>query len=338
MQRLLDDIRTRQDVPGVSAVVTQRDTVVFAGGSGLADIGSGRKMTTDTLLYAGSLTKILTAILALNLVEEGDLALDEVVLKTGVESSEITLSHLLTHSSGLVREGNFGYWFTAEFPDGDGLSRFLQETELRSPPGGSVHYSNIGYAALGQVLEQRSATSYSRLLKTRVLDPTGMSSSGSPGPVTGISAGYTPTGRVIPSETRPFAGVGQEVGGRHLREYHDARAMTPAFGVYSTANDLGRLMQFLLGFGNREIISDELRQQMLNPQSSRRSYGLGTGVIDGRKIARHGGWFAAHRSHILIDLEAEIGVVVLANSDSADPEAISKALQLETLNSSRRSD
>lgn len=338
LQGVLDSLRADQDVPGVSAVVTEKSEVIFSGGSGVADIESGRRMTADTLLYAGSLTKILTASLILELIDSGQLSLDEPVGNIAGDQSGITVSHLLTHSSGLVREGNFGYWFNAKFPDDDALGSFLRETELRTFPGETVRYSNIGYAALGALIEDVTGESYHQALQRRVLQPLGMLATGSPGPVDGIATGYTPSGRIIPSESRPFAGVGREVSGRYIREYHDARAMTPAFGAYTTANDLGRLARFLLGRGNTELLSPALRSQMLEAQNDRRTFGLGTSRFQGRRIARHGGWFAAHKSHILIDLDAEVGIVVLANSDSADPDGIAKALLAEMLNSGAGSD
>ena len=337
LQALLDQVRTEQDVPGVSAVVTHQGDVVFSGASGTSDLESGDAMTADTVLYAGSLTKILTATLALRLIDEGNLSLDEVVagIATGsaTAATNITVAHLLTHASGLEREGNFGYWFSADFPDDAALALYLTNTELRSVPGTTVHYSNVGFAALGAVLANASELSYHDALQTRVFEPLGMTASGSPGPVTGIAPGYTPTGRVIPNEARPFAGVGREIGGRHLREYHNAKAMTPAFGAFTTANDLSRIARFLLGYGASGFLPDALRLRMLQPETSRRTLGLGAGRYEGHSIARHGGWFAAHKSHILIDLDAEIGVVVLANSDNADPDAIAKALLSEVLNS-----
>ncbi|MDH3441301.1 MAG: serine hydrolase, partial [Gammaproteobacteria bacterium] len=172
----------------------------------------------------------------------------------------------------------------------------------------------------------------------RVLEPLGMSSTGSPGPTEDIGKGYTPTGRIIPSADRPFAGVGAQVGERHLREYHDAAAMSPAFGAYTTARDLSRIIQFLLGYGGQGMLSNELRRDLLTPQSSSRSFGLGTGTFRGRPVARHGGWFAAHKSHILIDLDSETGVIVIANSDSADADAIAKILLGAVLDSVDNSD
>ena len=326
LQAILDAARERQDVPGISAAVIRRNTEVFVGGSGLADLGTGRAMDGNTILYAGSLSKIFTAILALSLVHDRLIDLDETVPGIGNGQQGPTVTDLLTHSSGLVREGDFGYWFSGEFPDRRTLSRFLQITELRTPPGRNVRYSNIGYAALGLYLEEAGDQPYASLLESRVLEPLGMTASGGPGPAPGIATGYTPPGRLIPSAERPFAGVGAKVGNRHLREYHDAAAMTPAFGLYTTVADLGRLARFLLGYGGEEVLPHNLRQQMLEPSTARRTLGLGIGTVNGRQVVRHNGWFAAHKSHLLIDLEAEVAAAVLTNGDNAEPDSIAELL------------
>jgi CubicO group peptidase (beta-lactamase class C family) len=326
LQAILDEARDRQDIPGISAVVIRRDSEIFIGGSGLADLATGRAMDGNTVLYSGSLSKIFTAVLTLSLVDDGLLDLDQPVPDIGNGPDGPTVTHLLTHSAGLVREGNFGYWFSGDFPDRTTLTRFLRITELRNPPGRAVHYSNIGYAALGLWIEEAGGRPFADLLETRVLEPLSMTASGGPGPVPGIAPGYTPPGHIIPSEDRPFAGVGPQVGERHLREYHDAAAMTPAFGIYTSAADLGRLARFLLGYGGEEVLPHSLRRQMLEPSTARRTLGLGVGVVNGRRVVRHNGWFAAHKSHLLIDLEAEVAAAVLTNGDNAAPDVIAESL------------
>ena len=329
-QAVLDRIREKQEVPGVSVVISDGDRIIFAGASGVADIEAGRVMTADTLLYAGSLSKIFTAILTLQLVEEEKLILSDPVEGIATASSNdapnVTVEHLLTHSSGLDREGNFGYWFTADFPDEDALTRYLRVTTLRTPPGTDLHYSNIGYAKLGMVAASASGQIYADAMQTRVLEPLGMTSSGSPGPTDGIAVGYTPVGRIIPSAEKPFAGVGRAVADRHVREYHDAKAMSPAFGIYTSANDLGRLARFLLGHGGDDVLSPEMRKRMRTRQSSGWGLGLKIGKLNGRPVARHEGWFAAHRSHLLLDLDADLSIVVMTNSDSGAPAKIAEAL------------
>jgi D-alanyl-D-alanine carboxypeptidase len=334
-QLIVDQFRDEQEIPGVSAVVAIQGEDLFAGGSGVADLETGREITADTILYAGSLSKILTAVLVLQLADQGSLSLEDTVADIAVESARetngVTVRHLLTHSSGLDREGDFGYWFSGTFPDQAALADYLAHSELRSVPGKKVRYSNIGYAAIGPVIQSASGESYAEALNSRVLQPLKMLSTGGPGPVPNIATGYTPVGRVIPNEDRPFAGVGEPVNGRHVREYHDAGAMTPAFGLYSSASDLSRLARFILGYNGDEVFSADLRRLMLTPQVPGRGIGLRIGQLNGREIARHDGWFAAHRSHVLLDLDAGISVVVIANSDSASPDEIAEALLAEAL-------
>ena len=332
LQSTLDRIRIEQEVPGVSAVVTRKEEVIFAGASGLADLETGRKMTADTVLYAGSLTKILTAVLTLQLVEKGKLSLDDVVpgIAIAIESSKqnvnIQVAHLLTHASGLDREGNFGYWFNADFPNEEALANYLATADLKSAPGDSVSYSNIAYAALGPVIARASGQSYDDALLDDVFRPLGMDSSGTDVPGNQLSAGYSPVNRVIPNEERPFAGLGRYVGTRRIREYHNAKAMTPAFGAYTSSNDLSRLARMLLGYGGDDILSAEMRSRLLTAEAGVHGLGIRLARYKGRPVARHGGWFAAHRTHLLLDLRSGIAVVVMANSDSASPENIAEAL------------
>jgi len=334
LQSVLDDMRESQDVPGISAVIVSKLGVVFAGASGVANLESSERMTADSVIYAGSLSKLLTAALVLQLVEQGSLSLADEVDGIGDGSRSVTVEHLLTHSAGLPREGDFGYWFSADFPDATELAGFLATTDLRSAPGESLHYSNIGYAALGSVVEQVTEQTFDAALRERVIEPLDMNASGARGPASGVANGYTPTGRIIPSADRPFAGVGRQVGNRHVRMYHDARAMSPAFGAYTSASDLGRLAQFLLGCGNDAVLSVAMRQHMFEIQPSGWGLGIRIESLNGRTVARHGGWFAAHRSHLLLDIDMGIGIVVMANADNADPAAIAEEL-LRTIFASR---
>ena len=293
LQAVLDRSRVGQDVPGMSAVVIRQNEVVFAGASGVADLESERPMTADTVFYIGSLSKVLTAVLALQLIEQDKLSLDDrvtgIALETSGDAPTIRVTHLLTHAAGLEREGNFNYWFTADFPDATSLAQYLGNAKLRSAPGTALHYSNVGYAALGPVIEHASDQTYSDALRTRVLEPLNMSASGAHGPNAHVAIGYTPSGRMIPSEERPFAGVGRRVGTRHVRMYHNARAMSPAFGAYASALDLGRLARFLLGHGGDAVLSQDMRARMRERQTSGWGLGLRIERHEGRILARHGG-------------------------------------------------
>lgn len=329
-QSALDSIRESQEIPGVSAVVVRQNEELFAGGSGVADLETGRQVDADTIFYSGSVSKIFTAAVTLKIIDEGILDLeelaDDIVPAKSAANNAPGIVHLLTHTSGLVREGDFGYWFSGKFPDADELSEFLARTELRSEPGEKVSYSNIGYAALGLAIEQATGQSYADALDSKLFEPLDMQSSGSPGPAPDIAVGYTPVSRIIPSEERPFAGVGEAIAGRHVREYHNAQAMSPAFGIYTSASDLGKLAQSILGFGSNRVLSDESRSLMLTPMFSNRAIAFRITEYRDHRVARHDGWFAAHRSHVLLEIDEGIAVVVLTNSDSAAPGKIAEKL------------
>ena len=89
---------------------------------------------------------------------------------------------------------------------------------------------------------------------------------------------------------------------------------------------MGRLLRFLLGDSADEVLSAAMRAQMYEPRSSGWGYGLRIRRIGDRMIGRHDGWFAAHRTHMIIDVTNGIGVFVMANSDNATPGEIAEAL------------
>ncbi len=118
----LDAQRAYDRVPGLSASVVHDQELLWSGASGFADIGSGREARPDTIYGICSISKLFTGIAAMQLRDQGKVALDDPVarllpwfsLKQSYEDSpEITLRALLTHSAGLPRESDFPYWVGA---------------------------------------------------------------------------------------------------------------------------------------------------------------------------------------------------------------------------------
>lgn len=323
IQGMIDDALRQQSIPGISTVVIRDHQVIYSGGRGVADLETGRPMTDQTVMYIGSLSKILTAVLALRHVESGTLAMTDTLDR---QPPTITLLQLITHQSGLPREGSFGYWFSGVFPDGQTLDAYVARATLDFEPGTRTRYSNIGFAALGGLVADRANQDFEALMRSQVFKPLAMNDSGARGPAPGVASAYSPPGRLIPDSDRPFAGVKGEVAGRHVRMYHDAGAMSPAFGAYSTASDMGRLLLFLLGRGSEDVLSVEMRARMYQTVTSNYGLGLRLESINGHHVARHGGWFAAYRSHLLLEPARGIGIIVLANSDSASPDTIAEDL------------
>lgn len=321
---ILETHRTSGDRPGVSAAIVIDGELSWSGAAGFADLENDRPMTADTPLYAGSLSKVFTAVIALGLVEDGVIGLDDALdLGDGLRP---TPRQLLSHAAGLPREGDFGYWWSGIFPDRSRLAGYLANLAPRQPADGRYSYSNIGYAALGLGLEAATGRSYAELLENRLIEPLSLEDTGTGDPPAALARGYTPAGRVLPSESRPFAGVGNPVGERRLREYHRARAMTPAFGVHSSSHDLARLGAFLVGTPTAKVAGASRRGDVTERQASGWGLGMGIAAIDGRTVARHGGWFAAHRSALILDPDSKVAIAVMTNSDDGEPGRLATAL------------
>ncbi len=323
---VLETFQQQQDVPGIAAAVVVGDRAVFVGGTGLSSLETRGPVTADTVFYLGSVSKVLTALLVLGMAEDGLMALDEDLEFRAGGGSSIAPAEILSHTSGLPREGPFGYWFTADFPQWPALIEFAGNTPLDFEPGSRTAYSNVGYAVLGGIAARRLNLSFDAAIRQRLLEPLNMRHTGSIGPAPEVARGYTPPGRLLPSAERPFAGVGARAGDRYVREYHDARAMAPAFGMYSSAADMAKLLSFIVSTADSPAPSETERKKLYVAQASGRGLGMQPDSFDGRPIARHSGWFAAHRSHMLVDPRPAIGIVVLTNGDNARPARIAEAL------------
>jgi CubicO group peptidase (beta-lactamase class C family) len=102
--------------------------------------------------------------------------------------------------------------------------------------------------------------------------------------------------------------------------------MAPAFGAWSTAADMHKFLSYLLTDAVQPAPSGPQRAKLYETQASGWGLGMEPDSVGGRRIARHSGWFAAHRSHLLLDTEAGVGVIVLTNGDNARPATIAEAL------------
>ena len=336
-QQVLDNARRQAGLVGVSASVVRSHSTLFVGGSGQADLQTHRAMTADTLLYIGSLSKIFSAVLALGLRDEKVLDLAAPLRTFRAKGHPtFTAEHLLTHTSGLERESPFAYWFSGQFPNVDELKQAVATAPLRSTPGTRWHYSNVGYALLGEALAVATGTPFHELMQTKILTPLGLMKTEATGepPLVELAMGYTPKHTLLPTAERPFAGVGKRVGERHERLYHHARAMMPAFGLHSCARDLGKFAQTLLGHADdTRVLSSRSHRALFEPKvpvnrSGTKHWSLGLKLTRSSKkvTVRHEGWFAAHKSHLLIDPQLKVAVVVMANSDDAHPDQLADAL------------
>ncbi|MGJ6967450.1 serine hydrolase domain-containing protein [Streptosporangium sp. G11] len=178
-QARLDELRAAHRVPGASLAVLV-DGNVHELASGVLHRATGVEVTTDSVFLSGSLAKVYTATLVMQLVDSGELDLDTPVVSVLPEfatpdpeaTNAITIRRLLSHTGGLTCD------FTYDSGRGDDcLTKYVEaarQVALDCRPGTALSYSSVGYAVLGRVVEVLTGLTWDQALKERLLTPLGL--------------------------------------------------------------------------------------------------------------------------------------------------------------------
>ena len=322
LDRWYDNLVAMRHIPGMATVVLRGPEVVWRRDAGFADLASGRPVAPSTRFYAGSVTKLVTSVAALQLRDSGRLDLDAPVTRylpgftvKGGEASRITVRMLLTHRSGLRREGADPYWMTYDFPSWPTLAAELADAPLEFTPGSRTAYSNVGMAVLGQVIAAAAGEPYADYVASHILAPLGMAASA-------VGAGDV----VPPGLATPYSREKRHLhGARRVLGAGDPRALSPAFGLVTNGADLARFARFLLGAdpGGARVLAPDSVKEMMTAQDAgpvwteARGLGFELEKVKGYLRASHNGWFSGHRAQITLVPELALGVIVLANADDA---------------------
>ena len=183
-QRRLETLAARHRVPGavlgILRVRPDRDDELTLAATGVLHEGTGVETTADSVFQVGSITKVYTATLALQLVDEGALELDAPVRKVLPElrlrdteaAGGVTLRHLLTHTSGID-----GDVFTDTGRGDDCLERYVEvlaQAAQNHPLGATWSYCNSGFSLAGRMVETVTGGTWDAALRTRLLEPLGL--------------------------------------------------------------------------------------------------------------------------------------------------------------------
>jgi CubicO group peptidase (beta-lactamase class C family) len=323
---VLDDL----NVPGASVVIVDVDGPVFAEGFGTA-VDSGRPATPQTPFRIASISKQLTGIAAMQLVQAGDLSLSATVRDylpwfgaEGSPTARITVRDLLAHTTGWgERDGSLAVTGT-DADDGamERNARRLADTPLTYPIG-EFHYINGSYDVLGYLIGEVSGTSFEVYLQEHVLDPLQMSN-------THLSQASARAGGVALGHL-PFFGI--QIG----YEIPYSRASMPSASVAASAEDLGHVLIAHLNGGAYEgqtILSPDAVAELHEPLVetfpghgygwgwwSYPFYDAGSRTEGGAPryeapiVLEHGGSLATFASEMVLMPEAGYGIVMLMNAN-----------------------
>jgi CubicO group peptidase (beta-lactamase class C family) len=312
-------------VPGLGLAVVRNDSLIYARGYGVREVGKPDAVDERTIFAIGSSSKAFTAAAVEMLVDEKKVSLDAPIaaylpgfqLFDPYATRELTVRDVLTHRSGLAR-GELA-WYGSGFDRDEILRRvrFLQPTwSFRSQFG----YQNIMYLAAGQVVAHVSGMSWDDFVQRRLFQPLGMRSS-------------TTSVRALGGQTdlaAPHAEVNDTVRAVAWRNIDN---MAPAGSINSNVVDMAQWVRLQLGGGKydgKQLVSKRMIDEShtpqtvirvdsaakaLNPETHFQSYGFGWFLQDyrGREVWQHGGNVDGFTALVAMLPEERTGIVILTN-------------------------
>ncbi len=311
----IDDIvkseMAQQHIPGLALAVMKDGKIVRSGGYGLANVELNVPVTTHTVFKIGSVSKQFLASAMMILVQEGKVRLDDPLQKFLEDAppawSGITLRHILSHTSGLVREGP-AFDALKSQPDIQVIRSAYPQAVLFAP-GEQWRYSNIGYFSAAEILSRVSGQPWQAFLEQRIFGPLNM-----------IATRTTTWQEIVLNRAD-----GYEWQNGKLRRALEYIAVRPSGAFLSNVEDYAKWDAALY---TSAPLTKESREQMwtavmLNDRTSS-AYGLGWDiqVRGGKRTVHHGGSLSGFKAHVARFPDERLSFVVFTNGGHVIPQRV----------------
>lgn len=318
----LKDRMEKYHVPGVSIAVINDSEIEWAKGYGLREVGGDSKVSLDTLFQAASISKPVSALATLKLVEDGKLDLDQDVNQIlsswkvpeneFTENNKVTLRKILSHTAGLTVHGFRGYSLNEKVPallnilDGSSPAN-SDPIRVYIKPGSENRYSGGGYTIMQQLLEDVSGEPFDKLLQGTVLKLLDIQNSTFEQP--------------LPNQYRTLAATAHDGKGIPINGKWHTYPEKAAAGLWTTPTDLAKaaieIIKSSKGESNR-LLSANMVNEMLTPIKGEFGLGFGTKQINDTCRFSHGGANEGFRCYLAAYLGTGQGAVVMTNGDNGD--------------------
>jgi CubicO group peptidase (beta-lactamase class C family) len=321
LHRIAVGKQSKHRIPGLYAGVVRKAKLSWGEGIGAADLARPDVPPgPDDQFLVASNTKTFTAVMVMQLRDEGRLTLDDTLdlHLPEVKHGGLTIRQCLAHASGMQREPIGDVWETMENPDRDQLVAGFNEAERVHKPHHLFHYSNLVFSMLGEMASRLDGRSWYAAVRARILDPLEMTRTtlGFDGPH--VQGYYVPPYTDVPV----------------MEPVVDLKALAPCGGLASTARDLARWSRFVADPVD-EVLSGDTFEEMCEPQimiDRERwigAFGLGFMLIrsGNRVYAGHTGGMPGHITGLFTERSTGTGGLALMNVSAApDPAEFAIAL------------
>ncbi len=288
-------------------LVAKNGKIIFEKYRGFANFETEEALTADTPIHIASISKVLTALAVLKLVEEDRLKLDQLVSNfySAFPYKNVTVRDLLNHRSGLPNYAYFEhddkYWNTNNIQTNDNVLEALVQgiSKPYSSPNTTFNYSNTNYALLALIIEKVTGLTYPEAMKYIVFDPLKMD-------------------HTFVFNIKDSAKVSQSYTSRNKR--WDFNFLDNIYGdknIYSTPRDLFKMDKAMYA---KKFLSEKLKKLMKQGYSYEKpgvkNYGLGIRLMEwdtGEKLWYHNGWWHGNYTTYVRGENDSISIIALGN-------------------------
>ena len=319
------------DGPGVAVLVMVNNQIFYADGHGLSNIAERTSITSSTVFDLASVSKQMTAIALLKLVESGDVDLDAPVANYLSEFAAlpserpVLVKQLLHHTSGLD-DYTSDSWDGSEREfanlDLEAHLDWVMAQALWNEPGAAFEYNNSGYALLALIVQRVSGQSFPDYMQTEIFQPLGMEN----------TLVYSQLGQAIP----------QQAQGYLVRNSGEAEAVSSPSVIAGDGNvfsSLADIAQYDRALRRHQLVSAATLGKAIAPGelsngwAIRDAYGMGWEIADTH--VHHGGGWVGTSTYYRHYTDVDLSIVVLSNNENYDAfglgEEIAELFDLENL-------
>jgi CubicO group peptidase (beta-lactamase class C family) len=309
IEKVVERVMAKHKLAGVSVGVMHQGKIILARGYGVASLQTREPVTPQTMFAAGSITKQFACVLALQLVDEGKLSMDDRVAKYfpgAARGGEVTLMDLGNHVSGYPDYYPLDFLARRMFKATTPAAIIEQHTKrVDFAPGTRWSYSNTGYLMLGEVVGRVEGMPFERVLERRILGPLGMKHSAydlGPG-APGAAAGHTSfmLGEVEPVALQAKGWLGA------------------AGGLWTTPSDL---LAWDLAVMEGRLLSEASQRTLTTPRwipnarSNAYACGLGIGERDGMQAWGHAGLISGFTARNVMFPGSKSAIAMMTNVEN----------------------
>jgi CubicO group peptidase (beta-lactamase class C family) len=330
-----------ESLPGASIAVVRGDECVYADGFGSRDLAENEPATADTLYGIGSVTKSVAALAVMQLQEAGELDVEDPVNDyVAIDfPAEITLHHLLSHSSGLPSLGTSEALIARQtgmgelgipLGDRDDFHAYVESglEEIAGDPGDRFQYCNSGYSLLGEIVADLTDQSFAEYVDTEILSPLGMDRS------TFSAEDYeSDHDAATPYILGDGSGDGNGIESPEATDLPVRELSAAPGGLVSSVRELARYLALQKNGGAfdgaqddevdgtqlaSEASFDRMHEGHIETDLGPYGYGWRRREVAGETVVGHGGSIAVSTAYVGFTPDDEWGVAVLCNG-AADP-------------------